>query len=200
MPKIEENITLTPRQYELVVKSILDGSGLSLEQYSSAHLEKVAGVDGQYIIDVTVRFSALGADFLVLVECKHEKRRVERQDVQVLQAKMASAGAQKGMLFSIAGFQQGAIEYADVHGVALVQLATGSSTWVTRSAGPPMPPPPWAQIPEYVGWWCHGNTMSVMSSDIGEYTLMALGVAKDDPLPVKKASPGKPSATPHAKR
>jgi hypothetical protein len=37
-----------------------------------------------YEIDVSVRFEALGADFLVLVECKHQKRPVERERVQVL--------------------------------------------------------------------------------------------------------------------
>lgn len=182
MPRIEESLNLTPRQYELAVKSILDGSGLPLEQYSSTHLEEVSGVDGQYIIDVTARFSALGAEFLVLVECKHEGRKVERQDVQILHSKVVSAGAQKGMLFSIAGFQKGAIEYADVHGIALVQLASGSSTWFTKSAGPPTPPPPWVRIPEYVGWWCHGNTMSVMSSEFSEYTLKALGLSPSEPL------------------
>ena len=162
------------------MKGILDGAGLDLSEFTSRHLESVPGVDGSYVIDVAVRFSALGANFLVLVECKHERRKVERQDVQVLHDKVRSTGAQKGMLFSVAGFQQGAIDYADVHGIALVQLADGSSSWFTRSAGPPAPPPPWANIPEYVGWWCHGNSMSIMSSEIGEYTRKALG-ARDAP-------------------
>jgi len=74
------------------------------------------------VIDVTARFSALGASFLVLPECKHERRKVERQAVQVLHAKMVSKGAQKGMLFSVAGFQTGSIEYATVH--ELVQLSS----------------------------------------------------------------------------
>lgn len=181
MPRIEEEISLTPSQYELAVKAILDGSGRPLEHFSSAHLEEVPGVDGSYIIDVTARFVALGAEFLVLVECKHEKRKVERQDVQILHSKVMSAGAQKGMLFSIAGFQEGAIQYADVHGVALVQLASGRSTWFTKGADPQTPPPPWVPIPEYVGWWCHGNSMSVMSSEIGEYTLKALGLSTSEP-------------------
>jgi len=78
----------------------------------------VKGVDGSYVIDVTARFSAMGASFLVLIECKHERRKVERQAVQVLHAKMVSTWAQKGMLFSVAGFQSGAVEYATVHGIA----------------------------------------------------------------------------------
>lgn len=176
MPRIETSPNLSPREYELAVKGILDGSGLKLVEFRSEHLEKVAGVDGSYVIDVTVRFSALGATFLVLVECKHERRKVERQDVQILHDKVRSTGAQKGMLFSVSGFQDGAIEYADVHRIALVQLASGATSWFTKSAGPPARPPPWANIPEYIGWWFQGNNMSVMSSEIGEYTRKALGV------------------------
>lgn len=174
----DEPIKLTPTQYELAVKAILDGSGLDLQEYKSNHLEAVEGVDGSYVIDVTARFSALGASFLVLVECKHERRKVERQAVQVLHAKMVSTGAQKGMLFSIAGFQAGAVEYATVHGIALIQMAKGSSTWLTRSFGP-VSPPPYLEFPEYVGWWCHGNEMSVVSPTEGKYTRRALGITVD---------------------
>jgi len=179
MPRIDVPPNLTPREYELAVKGVLDGAGLHLTEFNSGHLEKVPGVDGSYIIDVTARFNALGADFLVLVECKNERRKVERQDVQVLNDKVRSTGAQKGMLFSIAGFQEGAIEYADAHGIALVQLANGRSSWFTRSIGPPAPPPPWVNIPDYVGWWCHENGMSIMSSEIGEYTRKALGLENE---------------------
>jgi restriction system protein len=178
MPGIEAPLNLSPREYELAVKDILDGAGVALSEFSSRHLDDVPGVDGSYAIDVIVRFSALGAEFLVLVECKHEKRKVERQAVQVLHDKVRSTGAQKEVLFSVAGFQQDAIEYADVHGIASVQLADGGSSWFTRSAGPPAPPPPWANIPKYVGWWCHGNNMRIMSSEIGEYTRKALGVGE----------------------
>lgn len=173
--------TLTPHEYELAVKGILDGAGISLSEFSTKHLENVEGVDGSYVIDVTARFNALGANFLVLIECKHERRKVERQDVQVLNDKLRSTGAQKGMLFSIAGFQDGAIQYADVHGIALVQMADGGTSWMTRSVGPATPPPAWANIPQHVGWWCHGNSVSIMSSGIGDYTREALGLPSMQP-------------------
>lgn len=174
---LDENITLTPQQYELAVKGILDGSGFGLEGYTSKHLDPIQAADGSYIFDVTARFSALGADFLVLVECKHERRKVERQDVQILHAKLVSTGAQKAMLFSIAGFQSGALEYAASHGIALVQLANGSSTWFTKSFGPPVAAPPGLDIPEYVGWWYEGDRRSVMSSSEGRFTREALGIS-----------------------
>jgi hypothetical protein len=58
--------------------------------------------------------------------------------VQVLHAKMVSTGAQKGMLFSIAGFQAGAVEYATVHSIALIHMARGSSTWLRAYLGRPV--------------------------------------------------------------
>lgn len=173
-----EPISLRPPEFELAVKEILDAAGQELTSFNSRHQEAVPGVDGDYIIDITARFSALGADFLVLVECKHEKRKVERQDVQVLRDKVQSTGAHKGMMFSVAGFQSGAIEYATTHGIALVQMVDGSTCWLTRGAGPPTPPPPplWAGIPKYVGWWYHGNSVSLMSKRNGDYTRKALGL------------------------
>ncbi|MBN8742555.1 MAG: hypothetical protein BGP24_07620 [Lysobacterales bacterium 69-70] len=166
----------TPEEFELAVKGILDAAAKTLVNYESAHLERLEGSDGDYVLDVVARFEALGAEFVVLVECKHQGRKVERHEVQVLHAKLQSLGAQKGMLFSTAGFQSGAIEYADAHGIALVRLADGESAWMTRSDGPAPPPPSWARLPPYIGWWYHGPRMSLMSSDFAEFTRQALGL------------------------
>jgi restriction system protein len=169
-------ITLSPSEFEEAVKAILDAVGVPLKDYESAHLASLTAVDGDYIIDVSVSFSALGTDFLVLVECKHEKRRTERQDVQILHTKIQSLGAQKGMIFSTAGFQEGAVQYAESHGIALVQIARGETTYFSRSMESPKPPPDWLQIPKYVGWWKHGKYMSVLSPAKGDYTREALGL------------------------
>ena len=174
-------ITLTPHEYELAVKGILDATGQQLLSYTSEHQPRLESPDGDYVIDVAARFSALGADFLVLVECKHEKRKVERQDVQVLHSKVQSLGAQKGMLFSVSGFQSGALEYAKVHRIATVQLADGNTTWHTRKAGPQSPPPVWAGIPRFIGWWIHEPKYSVLSSKEGKNTRMALGLELGEP-------------------
>ena len=181
MSRFEQPIAVTPQEYELAVKKILDSSGISLIAYESAHLETVPGTDGDYVIDVVARFTALNAEFVVLVECKHHKRKVERQDVQVLHSKLQSVGAQKAMLFSVSGFQEGALEYGEVHGIALVQFANGSTCWFTKSVGPPSPPPPWANIPKYIGWWHHGNHVSLLSESDGEYTRQALDLQPNEP-------------------
>jgi restriction system protein len=174
-------IEISPADFELAVKGILDAASESLVSYESKHLDALSAPDGDYTIDVTAKFNALGANFSVLVECKHHKRKVERQDVQVLHTKLVSLGAQKAMLFSSSGFQSGAIEFADAHGIALVQLASGASTWFTRSAGETLPPPACANIPTYVGWWHQGNSRTVLSNERPEYTRQALGITQIEP-------------------
>ena len=169
-------VSLTPREFELFVKEILEVAGAQLSSFSANHQECIAGADGEYIIDVTARFSALGVNFLVLVECKHLVRKVERQDVQVLLAKVQSVGAHKGMIVSSSGFQSGAVEYATTHGVALVQIADGATTWFTRREGSTAPRPSDAGIPTYVGWWYHGNAMTALSRENDKYVRQALGL------------------------
>jgi restriction system protein len=73
--------------------------------------------------------------------------------VQILADKVRAAGAQKGILFATNGFQRGALEYAQVHGIALVRLVDGALTYETAdpSAGPRPAPPPWANIQPFVG-------------------------------------------------
>ena len=169
-------LTLSPAELELAVKGILDAAGGDLASYQSQHLEPVQAHDGQYVIDVSIRFKALGADFRVLVECKHHRRAIERQDVQVLHSKVVATGAHKGMLFSTAGFQAGAVQFATAHGIALVQLVDGRSLWQTRSAGPPVAPPPWVDLPDIAGWLWRGDSRSVVSGRDGRYLREALGL------------------------
>jgi restriction system protein len=69
--------------------------------------------------------------------------------VQVLHTKLVTLGAQKAMLFSTSEFQEGAVEYAIQHGIALVRLASGETSYFARSANPtPLPD----SLPSYVGW------------------------------------------------
>ena len=181
MRNLEQPLSITPRDYELLVKGILDAAGTKLVDYRSEHLASLNGADGEYVIDVVARFSALGAEFLVLVECKHLTRKVERRDVQVLHSKLQSLAAHKAMLFSVSGFQSGAVEYAEAHSVALVEVATGISNWHTKSVEPPSPPPPWVHIPNYIGWLRSGNTRCLLSEDHGEYMRELLGFGADEP-------------------
>lgn len=145
-------LELTPEQFELEVKSQLNAAAESLTSFSSQHRELVQGVDGEYEIDVTARFEALGVSFLVLVECKRYSNPVKREVVQALNDKLRATGAQKGMIFTTSGFQSGAVEYATIHGIALIQLVDGKSTYRTRSMFQNVELPEDADIPPVVGW------------------------------------------------
>lgn len=180
MPRLDQypQIQLTPEQFELVVKEWLDGLGLNLHGYQSQHREIVEGLDGEYEIDVTVRFDALGANFLVLVECKHYKNSVKREIIQNLHSKLTSIGAQKGMVFSTSGFQSGALEFAKSHGISTIQVADGKTSYFTKALGGSSEPPTWANIESVVGWLIDGNSHAIVSSQHPEYLI---GVLTNEP-------------------
>ena len=142
---------LTPQQFEHEVKAILEVANAKLKAFEVNHLEKLQGTDGAYKIDVTVRFETLGAEFLILVECKHQKSPIKRDVVQVLHNKVQATGAHKGMIFTTTTFQRGAIKYANIHGIALVRIAEGKTFYETKGLDRPVEPPPWANIPSYMG-------------------------------------------------
>lgn len=135
------------KQLETFVADVLRVLGEQLDDFRLEEQELIVADDGRYRIDITARFAALGVEFLVLVECKDHARPVEREDVQVLADKRRTAGAHKGVLFSTNGFQRGAIEYAQKHGIALVRVLEGALIYETRASGiERTPPPPCANI------------------------------------------------------
>jgi len=149
----DENIAkMNATEFELFIKSLLESLNEQLQDLKIVHDEKIKNYDGTYQIDVTVRFKAFGGDFLLLIECKHHKNPIKREVVQTLYDKVRTLGAQKGMIFSTIGFQKGAIQYASQHGIALVRIANGSTSYVTRSLDNSNIPPSWANIPNYIGW------------------------------------------------
>ncbi len=148
----EETTAPTFEQFEKLVRDILNKYGASLDSFVTRHRENFAEPDGTFEIDVTARFKALGADFLVLVECKHHKNPIKRGMVQELHDKMQSIVAQKGMLFASTGFQSGAIKYARTHHIALVRVADGTTATICLSADSVPTPPPSACDAGFVGW------------------------------------------------
>ncbi|OCZ49920.1 restriction endonuclease [Dehalobacter sp. TeCB1] len=94
----------------------------SLVDFSIIHNHKVQTDDGDYQIDIYAEFVALSVHFKVIVECKRYTRPVEREKVVALADKIRSLGGHKGILISTSGFQSGASEYANKHGIALVQI------------------------------------------------------------------------------
>ncbi|NJC47251.1 UNVERIFIED_ORG: hypothetical protein GGR78_000472 [Xanthomonas campestris] len=74
MTKFKCASDITPEEYELQVKVWLESVGHELDSFSAAHREVLSSADGEYEIDVVVRFKALGGvQFKTLVECKKHK-------------------------------------------------------------------------------------------------------------------------------
>jgi len=149
----DENITkINATEFELFVKSLLESTDEQLQDLKIIHDEKIKNHDGTYQIDVTARFKAFGGDFLLLIECKHHKNPIKREVVQTLHDKVRTLSAQKGMIFSTIGFQKGAIQYASQHGIALVRVADGKTSYATRSLNNSHEIPLSENIPKYIGW------------------------------------------------
>ncbi|MFF0065884.1 restriction endonuclease [Streptomyces sp. NPDC005279] len=123
---------LSPVEYEQAVAGLVQSAGHEIADWQVQHLDPVEGLDGTYIIDVTARFRLMGADFLMLFECKRHASPVKREHVQVLKDKLQSTGAQKGVVVAASGFQRGALEYARRHGIACVRLVDGAWVYETR--------------------------------------------------------------------
>jgi len=131
---------ITPQAYEEAVAAIAKSMKLDIVGWQVQHLEPIEAPDGVYIMDVTARFQLAGMDFLILFECKRHKTRVKRFDVQVLHTKLQSIGAQKGVVVSAAGFQRGALEFAQRHGIACVRLVDKAWDYLTRHTTTTNPP------------------------------------------------------------
>lgn len=125
------------------------------------HQGVIAGDGGDYVIDILLELALFdGARILILVECKHQKRPVERAELLVLEGKLRDVGGHKGMLFSTSGFQSGAISYATARAIATVTVVDGSTLYETRSLGGSSRPPPWVQLDRVMG-------IRVTKSDVG---------------------------------
>lgn len=146
-------VKISPTEFEEQVLAWLQRSiGDESPPAKTTHQAIVTGPGGAYAVDILVELSILGgARLLVLVECKHHRRPVERDDVLALEAKIRDVGAHKGMLFSTSGFQSGAIKYSAERGIATVTVVSGQWLFETRGAERPPPPPPWARLPRYAG-------------------------------------------------
>lgn len=130
-------LAMTPVEFEIFVRRYLEEEGGDLKDFRTQHLENLEGPDGDYIIDVTARFEALGAEFLVLIECKrYTSDPVEREEVQALNQKKDSISAHKAMMFTTSMFRKGAIEFAAAHRIALIRITANEVNYAVKSCLP----------------------------------------------------------------
>jgi len=138
----DKPLRISPEDFELEVKKMLDATGLDLTDYESDHRVYRDGSDGAYEIDILASFSALGVKFKVVVECKRYKSAIKRDLVVLLHNRIQSLGAHKGMLFATSDFQRGAIQYARQHGIALIRMIGVGASYCVREYASPHDPTP----------------------------------------------------------
>jgi restriction system protein len=146
--------SITPSEFEDLVLGWLKATHSNDKTpFEAEHLGVIEGEGGTYKIDVLVRLTILGgASVVVLVECKHKGRPIEREAIMVLEAKLRDVGAHKGMLFSTSGFQAGALQYAAARGIATITVIEGKWLFETKDAlKAERDPPPWADYELYAG-------------------------------------------------
>ena len=127
---------ITPAEFEKFVVELLSSTSGQLDDLAVTLHDKIAGVDGTYDFDATVRFTFGGVNFLVVVEAKKHKNPIKRELVQVLRDKTRSVGAQKAVMISTAPYQRGALEYAKTHGIALATVTEGRFLYETKAVAP----------------------------------------------------------------
>lgn len=130
--------SISPTEFEEYCIKILNGyaEGEKLKDFKITHNVKIPVYDGTYQIDIYAEFTAMSVTFKVLCECKQYSKPVGRDKIAELHRKLESIGAHKGILLSTSGFQSGAIEYAKMHGIALLQVYDYSFEHLSHSAGP----------------------------------------------------------------
>lgn len=117
-------LNVSPNEFEELCLEILKSyaEAEKLTDFMITHNAKLPASDGTYQIDVYAEFTAMRTKIKVLCECKRYKSPVSRDKVAILQRKLESLGAQKGILISTGQFQSGAIQYAKEHGIALIRV------------------------------------------------------------------------------
>lgn len=117
-------LNMTPTEFEKYSLEILKGFAEeeNLSNFSIDHNVMMQADDGTYQIDIAAHFTALGTKFDVICECKRYSSPVTREKVVILADKVKSLGAHKGILISTSGYQSGAVQYAEKHGIALLQI------------------------------------------------------------------------------
>lgn len=168
---------ILPVEFEnLVLEWLRRSAAKQQHNLEATHLGVVHGPGGDYKIDVLARITLFaGAVFIVLVECKHQVRPVEREDVMVLDSKLRDVGAHKGMLFSTSGFQSGALQFAKARGIATVAVVQGTWLYRTRAATDRRPSPaPVADLDPYTGILMHKTATGVSCHTINSANLDSL--------------------------
>ena len=130
--------SISPTEFEEFCLELLKiyATEENLKDFTIEHNVKQEAPDGTYQLDIIASFTALDVQLKILCECKQYTSQVKRERVEILEGRLKSLGMHKGILLSTSGFQSGAIQYAKVHGIALIQVFDQSCQKYSHGAGP----------------------------------------------------------------
>ena len=154
-PNPDYPLQVSPEDYERQVQQwVIEASRVEGRSIRWDHRELVKGNGGDYQIDVYGELDILGgAAIKLLVECKRTRRPVEREEMLAFAMKLQDTSSHKGMMFSTAGYQSGAIQFAASRGIAAITFVDGQPKYETKSRSQSQPPHYRSATLKYGGWF-----------------------------------------------
>lgn len=147
--------------FEEFVKEIHVGDDVVVER--DVTLTGQSGAPRQ--IDVYLTHSKGPYKYSTLIECKHWKNKVKRQQVENLYASMEDLGASKGVIFTTSGYQSGAEIYAKAKNIDI---------YVIRD----LSPNEWGKPGRLIEFYIQISSKSILSIDCQD-TMVAKQVGLD---------------------
>lgn len=132
IPIEDSFVDMSPTDFEKYSLRILKTNMGQLDNVYFEHNKIIKANDGTYQIDGLIEFDVMGVHYKTIVECKLYKNPVKREIIQKVYDNLRAVGAQKGIVISTSSFQSGAIEYAQEHGIALIQMTNAGENYCTR--------------------------------------------------------------------
>jgi len=119
------------RKFEKIV------AGIHLLQAQGAEVkfnDHILGkkTNSQRQIDVSIRFRNSFYEYLTIIECKDEGRKVQVDEIEAFSKKMEDVGARHGVVVSAKGFQKGAIGTATYDNIELFTLTEIKTDWTKK--------------------------------------------------------------------
>jgi len=94
-----------------------------LDQLEVQHDVKVQGIGTRHQVDVYCKFQLAGHDQQIIIQVKKEKTPAKQSDLLAFQGVLDDIpGQPRGILVTHAGYQAGALSYAEAKGIALIQF------------------------------------------------------------------------------
>jgi hypothetical protein len=110
-------------EYEKLTREIyqhlLEEEGLTVEV---KHNVKIKGKSTKNQIDVYWEYSLAGVKHKVAIECKNYNRRISKNIITSFNSVLTDIGNTNGIIVTKIGFQKGAKEFGDYHGINLIEL------------------------------------------------------------------------------